>query len=310
MVGWLGSVRGVCGLVAIGLPVLACGGQSRSSDQDEPGAGATGGSGGSGGSVGGSGGSVGGSGGNVGGSGGNGGSGGTVSDGCFMNGLRYPVGTTFPAGDSCNTCTCVAPESAVCTRTACVTCATVSAAFDDAMLEARRCDPGLGMQCGELVPSGLQCGCPTFVNSSGPVTSSQDQWATLGCSVDIACGACPSEPVRGECATEGINEGFCVDVYEDPPPEPASGCFSYLGDWILCEESGGQNTMQVVGATELEDCMARCAATPGCTAVTDYFWLDRPDLGCWLHLSTCDSPGPEVWAEEDGGKQYRKVCDP
>jgi len=102
-----------------------------------------------------------------------------------------------------------------------------------------------------------------------------------------------------------------VNVFEDPPTEPPNTCFRYLGDWILCEGAGSTESVQVVGATALDDCMDRCAMTPECTAVTDYFWLDRPDLGCWMYFSTCDSPGPTDWAEEDGGKMYRKVgCDP
>jgi len=329
MVGRIGRVAGqLCAFAVIGGFVVACGGQSTSSGQDEPGAGATGGSGGSGGTGdgsggtgggsggtgGGSGGSDGGSGGTSGGSGGSGGgSGGTVSnDGCSMDGVYYEVGETFPAGDGCNTCTCQGSGKIGCTRTACVTCESVSASFEDAMLEAKRCSAGLDIiQCTDLVSSGLNCGCPTYVNTSDPVESLQEQWTTLDCGGDVTCGACPPTPTRGECAAEGINEGFCVDVFEEPPePDPEDPCFSYLGDWILCEESGWPNAMQVAGATDLQDCMAVCLETPACTAVTDYFWLNRPDLGCWLHLATCDSPGPEVWAEEDGGKQYRKTCDP
>jgi hypothetical protein len=54
--------------------------------------------------------------------------------------------------------------------------------------------------------------------------------------------------------------------------------------------------------------MELCLQRPDCTAVTDYFWLDRPDLGCWLYTSTCDAPAGGVWQEEDGGREYRKRC--
>ncbi len=57
------------------------------------------------------------------------------------------------------------------------------------------------------------------------------------------------------------------------------------------------------------DCVALCQDDPYCTGVTDYFWLDEPGFGCYLYRSTCDAPTMPDWAEEDGGKDYKKVCD-
>jgi len=54
--------------------------------------------------------------------------------------------------------------------------------------------------------------------------------------------------------------------------------------------------------------MQLCQQRPDCTAVTDYFWLARPALGCALYTSTCSAPAGGVWQEEDGGRQYRKHC--
>ena len=93
-----------------------------------------------------------------------------------------------------------------------------------------------------------------------------------------------------------------------PAPPPASNaCFEYLGDWITCENAGWPNVEQT-SAQDLQSCMDLCQQRPDCTAVTEYFWMDRADLGCSLYLSTCDEPAGGPWQEEDGGRQYRKRC--
>jgi hypothetical protein len=91
------------------------------------------------------------------------------------------------------------------------------------------------------------------------------------------------------------------------PPPASNSCFEYLGDWITCENAGWPNVEQT-SAPDLQGCMELCQQRPDCTAVTDYFWLGRPDLGCWLYTSTCSAPAGGVWQEEDGGRQYRKRC--
>jgi hypothetical protein len=91
-------------------------------------------------------------------------------------------------------------------------------------------------------------------------------------------------------------------------PVPGGCPFEYLGEWIRCEHAGSPNVVQLDAANSIEDCMRECLNREDCTAVTDYFWLDRPDLGCWLYTSTCDAPASQVWGEEDGGREYRKAC--
>jgi len=54
--------------------------------------------------------------------------------------------------------------------------------------------------------------------------------------------------------------------------------------------------------------MRACLEREDCTAVTDYFWLGRPDLGCWLYVSSCDAPSGGPWRQEDGGRNNRKAC--
>jgi len=91
-------------------------------------------------------------------------------------------------------------------------------------------------------------------------------------------------------------------------PVPGDCPFEYLGEWIRCENAGWPNVVPLDTATSMEDCMRACLEREDCTAVTDYFWLGQPDLGCWLYTSTCDLPASQVWAEEDGGHDYRKAC--
>jgi hypothetical protein len=64
--------------------------------------------------------------------------------------------------------------------------------------------------------------------------------------------------------------------------------------------------VKVEGATNLEECKAACDARPDCTAVSDFFER-RADYGCYVTSAECDPIEP-VWAEEDAGLEYVKVC--
>jgi hypothetical protein len=59
---------------------------------------------------------------------------------------------------------------------------------------------------------------------------------------------------------------------------------------------------------DLQSCMQLCLERDDCSAVTDYLWLSLPELGCELYISSCDAPEMPEWAEEDGGRDYRKIC--
>ncbi|HKO94509.1 MAG TPA: hypothetical protein VJU61_25320 [Polyangiaceae bacterium] len=95
----------------------------------------------------------------------------------------------------------------------------------------------------------------------------------------------------------------------DVPPLEAP-CFEYLGDWIRCEGAGNSPEVVDVPGRDLSRCLEACSERDDCVAVTDYTWLgiDEPYLGCSLYLSSCAAPGTGVWHEEDGGRQYLKVC--
>jgi hypothetical protein len=83
--------------------------------------------------------------------------------------------------------------------------------------------------------------------------------------------------------------------------------FEHLGDWIRCENAGWPNVVET-DAPDLESCMQRCLERDDCTAVTEYLWLGLPAIGCYLYLSTCDSPAFVAWGEEDGGRDFRRTC--
>jgi hypothetical protein len=112
-------------------------------------------------------------------------------------------------------------------------------------------------------------------------------------------------PVMNLQATPHVSEPPRPAVPRAPTsPDP---CFDYLGEWITCENAGGPN-VQRTDATDLQSCMQACLHQQDCTAVTEYFWMDRPDLGCWLYTSTCNAPAGGPWQEEDGGRQYVRTC--
>jgi hypothetical protein len=91
--------------------------------------------------------------------------------------------------------------------------------------------------------------------------------------------------------------------------EPGGCRFEFLGESVRCENAGWPNVLET-DAPDLESCMRQCLERDDCTAVTDYLWMDQPDLGCYLYLSTCDEPRLEpLWGAEDGGRDFRRRCD-
>lgn len=99
-----------------------------------------------------------------------------------------------------------------------------------------------------------------------------------------------------------------VDAGPAPEVTTVGGCrFEFLGDWVRCENAGWPHAERS-SATDLAGCMQECAERSDCTAVTDYSWMGRPDLGCFVYLSTCNAPAWVPWGEEDMGREYRKGC--
>lgn len=90
--------------------------------------------------------------------------------------------------------------------------------------------------------------------------------------------------------------------------EPGDCRFEFLGEFVRCENAGWPNVLET-DAPDLVTCMRQCLERDDCTAVTDYLWMEQPDLGCYLYLSTCDQPElASSWGEEDGGRDFRRAC--
>jgi hypothetical protein len=153
--------------------------------------------------------------------GGSGASAGTGSGGggggtCEWMDHTYSPGDSFPAGDGCNTCTCGEDGAVGCTEADCLMCSDLSAAYSEAIDEARECDPAAPDSCSELVFVGLQCGCDSFVNPEhadalARAAAAQQSYSEQQCGGIVLCGQC-LPPTAAYCSAEGK----CVDTYDMP----------------------------------------------------------------------------------------------
>jgi hypothetical protein len=93
-------------------------------------------------------------------------------------------------------------------------------------------------------------------------------------------------------------------------PACTSETFESLGPGQRCAGAGSRAqdgySEKIEGATLLE-CEAKCRAEPTCNAVVNYPY-EEP-LGCYLRSGPCEDQTIPIWAEEDAGKEYVKVCD-
>jgi hypothetical protein len=103
--------------------------------------------------------------------------------------------------------------------------------------------------------------------------------------------------------TRPVNSSEPVDVII-PPGECR---FEYLGKSVRCEDPVRPHVI-ATDAADLFSCMRECLQRDDCTAVTDYLYLDGPE-GCLLHVASCDEPERVDGDEDDGGHEFRRVCD-
>jgi hypothetical protein len=149
-------------------------------------------------------------------------------------------------------------------------------------------------------PALFACGC--FGAQSDPAVEDETGIGTQAASIPMA-GPC------GQGGTSGLAD-------DGPGGEStvggAGGCrFVPIGSELRCEDAGSRvqddTSKRVRRATEIEDCEAKCLARENCTAITDYF--SEPGLdACFIRHGSCGAVTSPVWAEEDAGKEYRKVC--
>lgn len=211
----VGSLFGVIiwGAVAVVLP-LACGGSAqdgRNSDAGLAGSGASGGlpSGGAPSGAGVSGAAVSGAAGAAGGS-------------CIYEGVTYAVGQSFPLRNDCNTCSCQADGSLVCSQRACPDkCAGVQEKYAEALERAKACDPTQQDQCTSKISDDARCGCPTPVNPANT-----DALTELSVQRGFALSACMPEctPCIGYDNPTCTAAGRCEDT-----PRPLEGIACKVG---------------------------------------------------------------------------------
>src|SRR5205814_321927 len=155
----------------------------------------------------------------------------------------YADGDTFPSMDGCNTCSCQ-DGSVDCTEIGCdpgpgptqplISCEQVDVFYEQALEDAKHCDPHDTDPCSYRVSTGLVCGCDTFVNPQNWNRELAAAYAThyqvLNCGSGITCGMCDQPPVRGKCTLQGR----CEDTAE---PGPGPGC--KVGGVVYADGSSG-----------------------------------------------------------------------
>ena len=135
-------------------------------------------------------------------------SGGAPGSSCVYQGKSYPAGSSFPASDGCNACTCQSSGMVACTARACVNdCSAIGAAYASVVEKAKVCDPSRTGQCTAVALTNLPCGCTTPVNAENQEALAQ--LAALEMQADAACSAVCSPcvpPGPGTCTPNGSCE--------------------------------------------------------------------------------------------------------
>ena len=145
-------------------------------------------------------------------------SGGTSSGSCDYLGKSYPAGSTFPASDGCNACSCQTSGAVYCTARACANdCSAVGAEYAGVLERAKACDPSQTGQCTAVALDNLPCGCTTPVNAEN--SEALAQLTSMRMQADASCSAvCPpcAPPRPGTCTAAGS----C----EEAPLRPSASC--------------------------------------------------------------------------------------
>lgn len=117
-------------------------------------------------------------------------------------------------------------------------------------------------------------------------------------------------------APAGLPFGDGGKTYVKVCTSPEDCTFEYLGDdqWenaLRCEDAQAHaqgEYLEKVAAADLAQCQQQCLEREDCTAVADYF--AATDFPSCMHTTVpCGTPSTPLWAEEDAGKDYVKVCD-
>ena len=150
-----------------------------------------------------------------------------------------------------------------------IDCSDLVSEFPSSLEEAKKCDPALSVeQCVLLAPSGLVCGCVTFVNpknvdASNRVLELSKLYVRGDCGGDIACGAC-LDPLSGRCSAEGQ----CHDVF------PGNGRSCKVAGITYPDGAGGiqhpDSPCNTCGCNDGELVCSKAACPSSCPAGTTF----------------------------------------
>lgn len=204
---------------------------------------------------------------------------------CDYEGATYQVGQEF-VDDSGNHCTCDSSSNVVCDSKpgpGLPSCQDVDGFYAKLVNEARVCDPAGREQCTLRVPSGLPCGCDTFVNAQHYDSSQAQAFLTHHmaemCDADVSCEPCPSPgPTFGVCGSNGQ----CIDTYQAAVACKVNGIVYPSGSGSipdptscnLCTCDDGKLACTEIGCdkpcpadTTLATSCAQCGPTDACQVV-------------------------------------------
>lgn len=227
------------------------------------------------------------------------GQGGSASGECTHQGMRHKISETFSAGDECNTCRCMGDGAVVCTRRVCEACPNLDREYAKLFQEAKRCDPkSSAQQCQQSLPSGLPCGCNSFVNSSVPAAIERlkqirAEHATNWCAEDFVCDSCGVEPAYAFCSAEGL----CQDRWDKQRNCMVSGKVYPHGTTGIPDPGSCNNCFCDDGnlTCTLIDCPGKCpegtAVGMQCVECTPMGACLMPDHEC---LPTCTDSCPKA----------------
>lgn len=117
--------------------------------------------------------------------------------GCLYNGQTYAVGTGFPAGDGCNTCSCMQDGNMACTKIAC-TCDPTAEQYQKKYMST---DPAQCQVIDFMCPVNTTyfsntCGCGCMQDPSCP------SW--FNCMPGPGAPACDVQQIQAQCPYSGI----------------------------------------------------------------------------------------------------------
>jgi len=197
---------------------------------------------------------------------------------CVYEGKNRPAGSTFAAGDGCNSCSCESSGAVLCTARACASdCSAIGVEYAGVLEKAKTCDPSQTGQCTAVAVDNLPCGCSTPVNADNEEALAQ--LASLKMQSDATCSAvcAPCQPprpgtctARGRCEEAPLRASASCKVGGIVYPSGASG----IPDPTSCNKCScedGQLSCTAIGCptpcpegTQFGSQCAQCGPTDAC----------------------------------------------